>query len=108
MLETEHSDHIRKTEDLADKLDVDVDHLNKDIVAIGAEGAASVAKLTLKSGAEFERAYLDAMIKDHSDAIKLIDEKLVKDASEAELKAHLSATRASVVKHLEHARHLRD
>ena len=39
--------------------------------ALDKDGQAAVTELSSKSGADFDKAYLKAMVKDHDDAVKL-------------------------------------
>jgi putative membrane protein len=108
MLQDHHSEHMQKTMELATKLTVKTDSTDDDVVELKKKHEATMAKLTPMTGMDFERAYLDAMIKDHADALTLIDGELASEADKDEVKAHLKTTRESIVKHLEQAKHLRD
>lgn len=64
--------------------------------------AARLAKL---EGREFDRAYIDAMVKDHRRDIKEF-EKQARGAKDAEIKAFAAQTLPTLRQHLEHARHI--
>ena len=63
----------------------------------------AMAKL---EGDAFEAAYVDAMVKDHAEVLDKLDKELIPAASNASLKAHLTATRQHVAMHLEKAKAL--
>ncbi len=64
------------------------------------------AALAKKSGAEFDRAYVDNEVAYHQAVIDAVDTVLIPNASNAELKALLVKIRPALVAHLEHAQHL--
>jgi putative membrane protein len=71
-----------------------------------ADGAAVKADLTAKSGAEFDRAYITHEVNYHRAVIAAVDELLIPNATNAELKATLISVRPAFVAHLQHAEHL--
>lgn len=68
---------------------------NKGMMSLGA----------LKAG-QFDKAYVDAMVQGHQDALQLIDNQLMKSAKTASIKNFLTNTRAAVVIHLDKAKKL--
>ena len=71
-----------------------------------ADGAAVRAKLAAKSGAEFDRAYITHEIEYHKAVIAAVDDVLVPNSTNAELKATLISVRPALVAHLQHAEKL--
>lgn len=71
-----------------------------------SKDAKSSNKEIKKTKTDFDRAYLTEQIQMHQEALNLIDQKLLPIADNRELKAHLSATRDTVNKHLEEAKRL--
>jgi putative membrane protein len=69
-------------------------------------GEQNRAALQGKSGAEFDRAYIDQEVAYHQAVLDAIDGTLIPGAQNAELKALLQQTRPAVAAHLEHARQL--
>ncbi|HEY8468987.1 MAG TPA: DUF4142 domain-containing protein [Longimicrobiales bacterium] len=59
--------------------------------------------LRSKSGAEFDRAYIDNEVAYHRAVLQAIDEVLIPNASNAELKQTLVNVRPAVEAHLKHA-----
>lgn len=59
-------------------------------------------------GDEFTRAFIDATVKDHADALALLDQRLMREAHNDDVTAHLQASRAMLSRHLQAARALID
>lgn len=59
-----------------------------------------MADLQTKSGAEFDKDYVDVMVKDHKKAVDLF-EKASKDAKDAEMKAFATETLPTLKSHLQ-------
>lgn len=70
------------------------------------KGQAELAALEAKSADEYSRAYVDAMVKGHTEALAALDGKLIPAASSAAVRDHLTQTRGHVEKHLEQAKAL--
>ncbi|SEL29419.1 DUF4142 domain-containing protein [Parapedobacter koreensis] len=64
-------------------------------------------KLREKSGIEFDREYIDLMVKDHDNAVSLFEDAS-SDAQNADLKAFASKTLPTLKHHHEEAQALRD
>ncbi|KFN48243.1 DUF4142 domain-containing protein [Arenimonas composti] len=73
-----------------------------------AEGEARRNRLAENDGDAYARAYVDAMIADHSAALTKLDEQLIPAAQSADVREHLTVTREHVAHHLEQARALAD
>jgi putative membrane protein len=71
-----------------------------------SEAAVTRATLEAKTGAEFDRAYVDHEVAYHQAVIDLLDQVLIPEARNKQLKALLVAVRPAFVAHLEHAQHL--
>lgn len=100
MMETEHGANQTKTKSLGTLADTD------EVKAMKEKGAAELATLGEKSGKEYETAYIEAMVKGHTEALTLIDTRLLTLASAEPVKQHLTETRGHVAKHLEAAQKL--
>jgi putative membrane protein len=70
---------------------------------LAAETQQTLDQLKQKSGAEFDRAYLQAQIDGHQKVLRTIDDQLLPNAQSAELKAYLREIRPTVAQHLERA-----
>lgn len=58
------------------------------------------------SGADFDRAYIDAMVADHQALLDAIDERFIPSAQDAKLRSELRRTRSTVNEHLRDARRI--
>lgn len=71
-----------------------------------ADGAAVRAKLAAKSGAEFDRSYITHEIEYHKAVIAAVDDLLIPNATNDELKQTIIGVRPALVAHLQHAEKL--
>ena len=69
-------------------------------------GEENLAKLQTLSGAAFDKAYIDHEVAYHEAVLQAMDNTLIPDAQNAELKALLVKVRPAFVAHLEHARRI--
>ena len=106
MLHTEHGANMAKTNQLGLKISV-TPSITKEVDAVMRKGAGELATLIPMDGKDFETAYLDAMIKGHMEVLSMIDSKLLTNAKNEALKAHLTETRGHVAMHLEQAKKLK-
>jgi putative membrane protein len=75
---------------------------------LAAETHTTLAQLKQKSGSEFDRAYLQAQIDGHQKVLETIDQQLLPNAKDPELKTYLQELRPQVAAHLERARTAKD
>jgi putative membrane protein len=68
-----------------------------------ADASAFQAELKAKSGAEFDRAYIEHEVAYHRAVIDALDQLLIPSAGNAELKQTLIAVRPAFLAHLNHA-----
>jgi putative membrane protein len=71
--------------------------------SLEAQAAEMRNTLRSKSGAEFDRAYIDNEVAYHRAVLQAIDETLIPSASNAELKQTLVNVRPAIEAHLKHA-----
>ncbi len=107
MLHTEHGANMAKTMQLGMSINV-VPSITKPVDAVTKKGAGELATLVSMDGKDFETAYLDAMIKGHTEVLAMIDNQLLKTAKNDALKSHLTETRGHVAMHLDKAKKLKD
>lgn len=100
MMEKEHGDNLTKTKTLGSLASI------PEVQAMKDKGKSDLDMLGQKSGKEYESAYVDAMVSGHTEALALIDGRLLSLASTGPVKDHLMETRDHVVMHLEEARKL--
>lgn len=73
-----------------------------------SDGKKEMITLSSLQGKEFEKAYVNAMVKGHEAALKLIDDHLLKTAKTESVVKFLTDTKTAVETHLEHAKKLQD
>jgi predicted outer membrane protein len=100
LMETEHGTNQEKTQALGPAQD------GPDIAAQKQKGKAELDALAAKSGDEYEKAYIDAMVKGHQEALTAIDEKMIPRATRDDVKQHLTETRRHVEMHLTRAKEI--
>jgi len=100
MMEKQHTDNLVETKALGSLADT------PEVQAMKEKGASDLAELGKLSGKEYETAYVDAMVKGHTEALALIDGRLLTLASLGPVRDHLAKTREAVAMHLEAARKL--
>lgn len=66
------------------------------------------ATLDQQDGEAYTRAYVDAMVKGHTEALAMLDQQLIPAAQREEVRQHLTTTREHVARHLEEARALQE
>jgi len=102
---TDHSAALAKATALAAKLAVAPEE-NDDVTALKKDAAATADRLKALSGAEFDKAYISAQVKDHQGVLDALDKKLIPGAKNADLKKYLQELRPAVSTHLQHAKTL--
>lgn len=72
------------------------------------ESDANSATVMLRSqnGADFDKSYVDTQVKEHQAVLDMIDQKLLPNAQDAEVKMFLAEVRGKVAMHLQHAQEL--
>lgn len=107
MLHEAHGTNMVAGMTLATRLGVTpVDTVKVDRIKV--QGAGDLADLVPLRGPAFERAYLTAMVKGHTDALAMIDSQLLPSANDPAVKQHLATTRAHVADHLAQAKTLQN
>ncbi|MGH8026834.1 MAG: DUF4142 domain-containing protein [Pseudoxanthomonas sp.] len=100
MMEKDHGDNLAKTKTLGTLSTA------PEVQSTQEKAKSDLAALGEKSGKEYETAYVDAMVQGHTEALALIDGRLLSLASTGPVKDHLMKTRDRVSTHLEEARKL--
>lgn len=100
LMENEHTDNLVATKALGALADT------PEVQAMKAKGASERDALGKLSGKAYETAYVDAMVKGHTEVLALIDGRLLSLASAGPVRDHLTQTRGHVAMHLEAAQKL--
>ena len=102
---TDHSGAIKSAKELVTKLKVTPkeNETSKSLVKGGKDERAKLSKL---SGDAFDKAYIDNEVGYHETVVKALDDTLIPNAQNSELKALLTSVRGVAAAHLEHAKML--
>ncbi len=107
MMIDQHGTNLTEALEMANNL-----HINAltggDSDKLATQGKNAMLALGGLNGDQFDKAYVDAMVKGHTAALDLIDNHLLKSAKNDDVKNFLTATRATVVIHLDHAKKLQE
>jgi putative membrane protein len=58
------------------------------------------------TGADFDKSYVDTQVKEHQEVLDTIDQKLVPNAKNGDVRTYLAEVRTKVAMHLQHAKDL--
>jgi putative membrane protein len=75
-----------------------------DTPAVASQRARAKSELTALGaleGAAYEKAYVDAMVRGHAEALAMLDERLLPAVVDPTVKQHLTTTRGNIANHLE-------
>jgi putative membrane protein len=101
----DHTDVNRQAVDLVTRLKVTPQD-NETSRSLAAGGEKNVAALKSLKGAAFDKSYVEHEVAYHQAVLDAVDQTLVPNAKNGELKALLVKVRPAFVAHLEHAKHL--
>ena len=105
LMVTDHTGVNKAAADLAAKLKVTPED-NSTSQALKSGGEKNLANLKSLRGAAFDKAYVDHEVAYHQQVLDALDNTLIPNASNSELKALLVKVRPAFVAHLEHAKKL--
>jgi putative membrane protein len=71
---------------------------------IQSDGRTILSQIQGATGADFDRQYIDAQVKEHQSVLDALDNKLIPAAKNADLKSFLQKTRDKVADHLKMAK----
>jgi putative membrane protein len=97
----EHGKNLQKTEKLSHSLQITPAH-NVIAMKLKAQGMKEAAMLNKLQAASFDKAYINAMVKGHENALVLVA-KLQMKAADPKVKKHLAMTEEHIKKHLQKA-----
>jgi len=104
MLRDQHEQNLKDTQALAHKLHMSP-RQTSETEDIRKKGTTELAQLQPLNGPEFEKAFIDAMVKGHEEVLSMLDDGIA-SAKNDEVKAHLQSTREAVATHLSEAKQL--
>ena len=101
----DHTDNLDKTHKLSSDLKIDPVK-SSDTQKMQDKAEKKLKDLKKLDKHEFEKQYIDTMIKDHSDALSAVNKKISR-VHDKELKKHLQATRMHIEQHLKKAKDIK-
>ncbi len=104
MLHEAHGKHLKATAEVGMSNNI-TPIVTKKVSALQDKHADALAKIVPLDNDAFGPAYLEFMVKAHSDAQNMIDKRLAMTKNE-EIKKHLTETRETITKHLQEAKSL--
>lgn len=102
---TDHTAVNKSAIELVTRLKVTPEE-NDTSMALKKGGIENINKLKTLKGKEFDKAYVDHEVNYHQTVLDAIDQALIPNAQNAELKALLEKVRPAIAAHLEHAQHI--
>jgi putative membrane protein len=106
MLLKQHRDDSNKVSKLAKTEKIEISTTAAKAEELRSKGASDLQTLSAKDSLEFEQGYIGAMVQGHTEVLALLDDHLIKDATNPKLKKQLADTRKHVAHHLEEAKRL--
>jgi putative membrane protein len=100
----EHSKNLQETMKLSHTIGKPI--MSTDATDLKKQGAEELTSLKGMKGKEVQTQYMDDMVKDHEGALTLIDDNLLKNVNNTELKQLLQDTRTHVDHHLQEAKEI--
>jgi putative membrane protein len=105
MMHKEHTTNLEQTRALEGSSGVTIG-TGPEVASLRTQKETARNEMANLEGNEYERAYIDAMVRDHQEVLTMLDQRLIPAAQNAAIKQHLQMTRDAVAKHLERAREL--
>lgn len=104
-MRTEHTANLEQARAVSQSANVPVG-TGPQVTELRTRSEATRNQLMPMSGADYERAYIDAMVRDHEMTLQMLDQRLIPAAQNQAVRDYLTKTREAVALHLEAARGL--
>jgi putative membrane protein len=108
MLKKQHAANADKTGKLSKKTGITPSTANQTASDLRAKGESELTTLASLDGKEFEKAYIDAMVNGHTEALQVIDTQLLPSAKNEDVRTQIKAMRGHVAHHLEEGKRLQE
>jgi putative membrane protein len=105
MMITQHGDNLQQVTDISTKDNIAADETPA-VKKFKENGDKSLETLSKLDDAKFQKAYIKAMIKGHTDVNNMLM-RFEKEAQNTDLKQYLVNTKKAVEEHLAHAKQLK-
>jgi putative membrane protein len=105
MMVKDHTDAMKKKNDMAKKLSLTpADSTHSTQLKTDAQQMAT--ELQALKGKDFDSRYIETQVKAHQQVLDLLDQKMIPNAKNADLKSELETVRAKVADHLKKAQEI--
>jgi putative membrane protein len=103
MMISQHKDNEKMTKEIAkkDSIKMEDSTMVKDL-----ENECKVSEQQLKEAAAFDKIYVSLQVTMHQKALEIINQDLLPNAKNSDLRTHLEKTKEAVMTHLDHAKAL--
>ncbi|HEY2734568.1 MAG TPA: DUF4142 domain-containing protein [Polyangiales bacterium] len=105
MMIDQHGAEQKKEQQLATTLSLQPETTQMS-TQLQTDSQSAISSLSSQSGADFDKAYIDLQVKEHKDVLDAIDNKLIPNAKNAQLKQALTDFRPKVQGHLQKAQEI--
>ena len=105
MMLADHGDADKKGGDVAKKEGLMLSDSTTS-TTLKTDGDYTADDLRSKTGGDFDKAYVDAQVREHEAVLDMIDGKLMPAVKDKEVKSFLSDVRPKIAEHLKHAQKL--
>lgn len=105
MMHTDHTANLEKTRALEGSAGVSIDDTGE-VAMMRDRHQATMQQLDGLEGDAYGRAYIDAMVQGHTEALNMLDQRLIPAATQDAVREHLTMTRDAISGHLDRAREL--
>jgi putative membrane protein len=99
----EHRNNLQATESLSHKLKVKPNRTNEVATMLQQQGNRQLNTMNRVKDGSFDRTYMDAMVKDHTEALNLVD-GFYNLSTNGLIRNQLKVTRAHIAEHLKMAK----
>lgn len=105
MMHTDHGQNLEDTRELAESAGINA--METQMVKSQREKSQrELERMAELEGDAYSTAYIDAMVRDHTEALTMIDSRMMPAATDDAVRQHLSDTRKAISSHLDRAQEL--
>ena len=105
MMVDQHGAEQKKEQQLASSLNLQPE-TTQTSTQLQTDSQNAISSLSSQTGADFDKAYIDLQVKEHKEVLDTLDNKLIPNAKNAQLKSTLEAFRPHVQEHLQKAQEI--
>lgn len=103
MMVKDHTKNLKATLTLSEKIDIKPQKTTE-VLSLKEKGKKELATLSPLKKEDFQKQYIDMIVKDHTEALQTLDQYLTEKDLPSLLEKHLKVTREHVALHLQKAK----